>query len=108
VAGADPRLRAWSERHDVPVDAVQRAEVRPAFDAALEYLSTQTGRSTAISAAKMIDYPAGQLQLADESGWRIPLLLCVGFGLVISAAAAPAAVRRLRSSGRSGHRPLER
>jgi putative intracellular protease/amidase len=96
VASVDPHLREWSEQHGVPVDAVQRAEVLPAFDAALEYLSTQTGRMTAVSAAKMIDYPVGQLRLADPAGWRIPLLLCLAIGLSTCAAATPAAVRRLR------------
>jgi hypothetical protein len=84
----------------VPVDAVQPAEARPAFDAALEYLSTQTGRTTAVSAAKMIDYPVGQLRLADQTGSRIPLLLTLGLGLAACAAAAPIAARRLRESRR--------
>ena len=72
MASVDPHLREWSERHDVPVDAVQPADVRPAFDAALEYLSTQTGRMTAVSAAKMIDYPIAQLRLADHAGSASP------------------------------------
>ena len=100
VASVDPHLREWGERHNVPVDAVQRADSRPAFDAALEYLSTQTGRMTAVSAAKMIDYPVAQLRLADHRGWRIPLLLTLGLGLAACAAAAPAAARRLRESRR--------
>jgi putative intracellular protease/amidase len=104
AASADPRLRQWSQRHNVPVDAVQRAGARPAFDAALEYLSTQTGPMTAVSAAKMIDYPVGQLRLAGHAGWRIPLLLCLGIGLAACAAAAPVAARRLRrlSTARRG------
>ena len=94
VAGLDPRLRGWSEQHDVPVEAVQRADARPAFDAALEYLSSQSGRMTAVSAAKMIDYPVGQLRLADHWGLRIPLLLTLGIGLAACAAAVPVAARR--------------
>ena len=96
----DPQLREWSKRHDVPVDAVQAAETRPAFDAALEYLSTQTGRRTAVSAAKMIDYPVGQLRLADHRGSRIPLLLTLGLGLAACAAAVPVTARRQRASRR--------
>jgi len=96
----DPQLREWGERHSVPVDAVQPAEARPAFDAALEYLSTQTGRMTAVSAAKMIDYPVGQLRLADHARSRIPLLLTLGLGLAACAAAAPVAARRVRESRR--------
>jgi putative intracellular protease/amidase len=95
ASSLDPHLREWSERHDLPVDAVHRADSRPAFDAALEYLSTQTGQMTAVSAAKMIDYPVGQLRLADHTGVRIPLLLGLGLGLAACAAAAPAATRRL-------------
>jgi hypothetical protein len=95
VGSVDPQLLAWSERHHVPVDAVQPAEVLPAFDAALEYLSTQTGRMTAVSAAKMIDYPVRQLRLADHTGWRIHVLLCLGLGLATCAAASPVAARRL-------------
>jgi putative intracellular protease/amidase len=107
VPSLDPQLREWSERHNVPIDAVHRADPRPAFDAALEYLSTQTGQTTAVSAAKMIDYPVGQLRLADHTGWRIPLLLALGFGLAACAAAAPAAARRLRESRRNlVQRPL--
>src|SRR4051794_14241787 len=100
ASSLDPHLREWSERHDLPVDAVHGADSRPAFDAALEYLSTQTGQMTAVSAAKMIDYPVGQLRLADHSGVRIPLLLSLGLGLAACAAAAPAATRRLRESRR--------
>jgi hypothetical protein len=92
----DPHLREWSARHNVPVDAVQPGEVLPAFDAALKYLSTQTGRMTAVSAAKMMDYPVGELRLADHSGSRIPLLLTLGLGMTACAAASPAAARRLR------------
>jgi putative intracellular protease/amidase len=100
VASVDPHLREWSERHNLPVDSVQRDDARPAFDAALEYLSTQTGRMTTVSAAKMIDYPVGQLRLADHIGSRIPLLLTLGLGLTACAAAAPVAARRLRESRR--------
>jgi putative intracellular protease/amidase len=93
VSSLDPHLREWSERHDVPVDAIHGADSRAAFDAALEYLSTQTGRRTAVSAAKMIDYPIGHLRLADHSASRIPLLLALGLGLAACAAATPVARR---------------
>jgi putative intracellular protease/amidase len=98
ASGLDPQLRDWSEQRNLPLDAVQGADERPAFDAALEYLSTQTGRTTAIAAAKIIDYPAGQLRLADRTGIRVPLLLTVGLGLAACAATAPVAARRLPGS----------
>jgi putative intracellular protease/amidase len=98
ASSMDPHLRDWSEQRHVPVDAVQGANERPAFDAALEYLSTQTGRTTAVAAAKIIDYPVGQLRLADRTGIRVPLLLALGLGSAACAAAAPVAARRLRGS----------
>jgi hypothetical protein len=98
ASSLDPQLRDWSEQRNLPLDAVQGADERPAFDAALEYLSTQTGRTTAVAAAKIIDYPDGQLRLADRTGIRVPLLLALGLGLAACAAAAPVAARRLRGS----------
>jgi putative intracellular protease/amidase len=100
VSSLDPHLREWSERHNLPVDAVQHADERPAFDAALEYLSTQTGRMTAVSAAKMIDYPVAQLRLTGHLGPRIPLLLALGLSLAACASGGPVAARRLRESRR--------
>ena len=98
ASSLDPQLRDWSEQRNLPLDAVQGADERPAFDAALEYLSTQTGRTTAVAAAKIIDYPDRQLRLADRTGIRVPLLLAVGLGLAACAGAAPVAARRLRGS----------
>jgi putative intracellular protease/amidase len=93
----DPALRAWADRHDVRVDAIRGPGAASGFDGALEYLATHAGRATAVSAAKMIDYPTNQLRLTDGAGSaRIPLLLGLGAALVASAAAAPALGRRAR------------
>jgi hypothetical protein len=75
-ADLDPTLRAWADGHHVPVDAVHGLGAAPGFDGALEYLSSRAGRATAVSAAKMIDYPTTRLRLADTGGGvRIPALL---------------------------------
>ena len=93
----DPALRAWADQHHVRVDAIHGPGAASGFDGALEYLATHAGRATAVSAAKMIDYPTTQLRLTDGAGSaRIPLLLGLGAALVAAAAAAPALVRRAR------------
>ncbi|GAA5027954.1 DJ-1/PfpI family protein [Terrabacter aeriphilus] len=99
IAGLDPALRAWAEKNRVPVDAVHGSGRSPGFDGALQYLSAHAGRAAALSAAKMMDYPATQLRLEDAgSGVRIPVLLVFGLLLVATAAAAPTVVRRARTS----------
>jgi putative intracellular protease/amidase len=98
----DPTLRAWANRHHVPVDAVHGAGNSPGFDGALEYLSSHAGRATAVSAAKMIDYPTTQLRLEGEAGLRIPMLLSLGLALVAAAAAAPTLACKVRRRSVSG------
>lgn len=95
----NPALRAWANRHHVRVDAVHGAGNSPGFDGALQYLSRHAGRATAVSAAKMIDYPSAQLRLDDaDGGGRIWLLLGLGLALVAAAAALPTMLRRARRS----------
>jgi hypothetical protein len=102
TATLDPTLRAWAGSHHVVVDAVHGRGASPGFDGALEYLASRTGRATAVSAAKMIDYPTTRLRLDDSTaGVRIPLLLAMGLALVAVAACLPALVRRQRSGPRS-------
>jgi hypothetical protein len=100
-ADLDPTLRAWADGHHVPVDAVHELGAAPGFDGALEYLSSRAGRATAVSAAKMIDYPTTRLRLADTGGdVRIPALLALGLALAALAAALPGRLRRTRPSRR--------
>jgi hypothetical protein len=100
-ADLDPTLRAWADGHHVPVDAVHELGAAPGFDGALEYLSSRAGRATAVSAAKMIDYPTTRLRLADTGGGvRIPALLALGLALAALAAALPGRLRRTRPSRR--------
>jgi hypothetical protein len=100
-ADLDPTLRAWADGHHVPVDAVHGLGAAPGFDGALEYLSSRAGRATAVSAAKMIDYPTTRLRLADTGGdVRIPALLALGLALAALAAALPGRLRRTRPSRR--------
>jgi putative intracellular protease/amidase len=103
TAGLDPTLRAWSGRHHVPVDAVHGSGAAPGFDGALEYLASHAGRATAVSAAKMIDYPTTQLRLHDTGGdARIPVLLVLGLALVGGVAGLPGLFRRARRDPPSG------
>ena len=97
TADLDPALRAWATRRHVPVDAVHGPDSAPGFEGALQYLSRHADRATAVSAAKMIDYPSAQLDLDDTGGGvRIPLLMALELTLVAVGAALPALVRRAR------------
>lgn len=101
TANLDPALREWATRHRVPVDAIHGPGAAPGFDGALEYLATHAGPATALSAAKMIDYPTTQLRLRNgTASARIPLLLGLGFALAGAAAAAPILTRRTRRTRR--------
>jgi hypothetical protein len=102
TAALDPTLRAWAGGHHVPVDAVHGPGAASGFDGALDYLASHAGRATAVSAAKMIDYPTTRLRLGDSGGGvRIPLLLTLGLALVAVAASLPAVARMARNGWRS-------
>lgn len=96
TATLDPTLKAWADRHDVPVDAVHGRDASQGFDGALEYLAAHAGRQTAVSAAKMIDYPTAHLRLEGEAGSRIPMLVGLGLSLIVAAAGLPTMLRRAR------------
>ncbi|MDX6325480.1 MAG: hypothetical protein QOK15_1834 [Nocardioidaceae bacterium] len=90
-----PEVQGWGERRGIPVDAFHGPDGDVGFDGALEYLAATDGRPTALSAAKMIDYPTAQLRLAGGgSGTRVPILLglvlamSLGVGGLITALAA--------------------
>ncbi len=102
TADLDPTLRAWATRHHVPVDAVHGPGKSPGFDGALEYLAAHEGSATAVSAAKMIDYPTTELRLEGGAGSRIAMLLGLAVALVGAAAGAPALLRGARRRSVSG------
>ncbi|MCX6499491.1 MAG: DJ-1/PfpI family protein [Arthrobacter sp.] len=90
----DPQLRDWSTSRNVPVEAVAGADGTLGFDGALEYLARQTNRATALSAAKMIDYPSGHLNLpAGGTALRVPVLLAFGLLFAILTGSLPASIR---------------
>ncbi|MGY2744363.1 DJ-1/PfpI family protein [Arthrobacter sp. UYCu723] len=92
----DPQLRDWAASRDVSVDAFAGADGVLGFDGALDYLARHTDRATALSAAKMIDYPAAHLNLpAGEASVRVPVLLALGLLLAILAGLLPAIIRML-------------
>ena len=99
----DPQLRDWAVSRNVSVDAFAGADGVLGFDGALEYLARHADRATALSAAKMIDYPAAQLNLpAGETSVRVPVLLAIGLMLAIVAGSIPAIMRtamRRRAEG---------
>ncbi|KRE55612.1 DJ-1/PfpI family protein [Phycicoccus sp. Soil748] len=95
----DPTLKGWATRHHVPVDAIHAGGNSPGFDGALQYLASHSGRATAVSAAKMIDYPSAHLRLVDTGGEvRLPLLVALGLALATGAAALPTLLRKTRRS----------
>jgi transcriptional regulator GlxA family with amidase domain len=103
TAGA-AQLRDWADQQGLPVDTMRGARADDGFDAALEYLSATAGHATAVSAAKMIDYPTADLDLGDgTAGPRVPLLALLG--LVVAAAVGflptvtRGALRRRRTAG---------
>lgn len=90
----DPEVRAWAASRDVPVDAIRGAGGVLGFDGAIEYLARHTDRATALSAAKMIDYPTAHLDLpAGGTSVRVPVLLAAGVLLAILVGSLPAIIR---------------
>jgi transcriptional regulator GlxA family with amidase domain len=99
----NPQLRDWAESRNVPADAFAGADGVLGFDGALEYLAQHTDRATALSAAKMIDYPTAHLDLpAGGTYTRVPVLIVLGLLLAILIGALPAVIRtaiRRRAQG---------
>jgi putative intracellular protease/amidase len=99
----NPQLRDWAESRNVPVDAFAGADGVLGFDGALEYLAQHTDRATAVSAAKMIDYPTAHLDLpAGGTYARVPVLIVLGLLLAILIGALPVVTRtaiRRRAEG---------
>lgn len=99
TAGLEPGVQAWGAGRHVPVDAVHATA--PGFDGALQYLASRAGRTNAVSAGKMLDYPTSHLHLDGYPGPRVPALLALGLALGATAAAVPTLVRRARRTRRS-------
>jgi putative intracellular protease/amidase len=92
----DPQLRDWAASRNVPVDALRGTDGMLGFDGALEYLARHTDRATALSAAKMIDYPTAHLKLpSGGTPARVPVLIALGLLLAILAGSLPAIIRTL-------------
>lgn len=71
------------------------------FDGALEYLADTSGKTTARSAAKMIDYPVSGLALGSKPGSaRTPVLAGAAVLLAIGVGFVPTLVRRSRRHSR--------
>jgi putative intracellular protease/amidase len=105
VAAVDPRLREWAGGRGLAVEPLRGPGGERGFDAALQDLAAHDGRAAALSAAKMIDYPADRLP-ATGSGhsWRAPVLLGLSVLLAVGVGLLPTALRRTvrRSRGRRG------
>ncbi|MET3922728.1 DJ-1/PfpI family protein [Arthrobacter sp. UYEF20] len=99
----DPQLRDWAASRNVPVDAFAGAGGVLGFDGAIEYLAQHADRATALSAAKMIDYPTAHLNLpAGGTSVRVPVLFALGLLLAILVGSLPAIIRtaiRRRAQG---------
>lgn len=97
-------LRRWSAAREVSVEPLRSSQGELGFDAALEDLGAHAGRSTALAAAKVIDYPADHLHLAAERRrWRIPALAAAALLLALGVGVLTAAARR--DDGLSGRAP---
>jgi hypothetical protein len=103
-ADIDPQLRGWAASRNIPVDAFAGAGGVLGFDGAITYLAQHTDRTTAVSAAKMIDYPTAHLNLpAGDASGRVPGLIALGLLLATLIGSIPAVFRsaiRRRREGR--------
>ncbi len=100
VGGA--RLRHWAAHQGLPVDALRGPGGGTGFDGSLEYLSATTSRATAVSAAKMIDYPTSTLHLAERGeGLRVPVLVTLGLLLTVAVGTLPTLARRASLTSRT-------
>ncbi|MGA7204360.1 MAG: DJ-1/PfpI family protein [Specibacter sp.] len=90
----EPHLRDWASSRNVPVEALAGSGGVLGFDGALDYLAQHTDRTTALSAAKMIDYPTAHLNLpTGGTNIRVPILLALGLLLAVLIGALPAIIR---------------
>jgi putative intracellular protease/amidase len=94
-AAHDSGLLSWARSRQLTPTALIQSPERAAFDVALEELAGHAGNATAITTAKFIDYPTGQLHLdANATDTRSTWLLFLTAVLAASAGALPSLVRR--------------
>ncbi|MEO6310081.1 MAG: DJ-1/PfpI family protein [Leifsonia sp.] len=100
VSSVDPHLAGWAKARGIPVDALHGPTGATGFDGALEYFAAHTNRGTAMSAAKMIDYPTAGLELAaGGSALRAPIILVLSILVSVGVGMLPTIIRRVRRRG---------
>ena len=96
------RLLTLADREAPDADVVLRPGIRgpsgrAGFDGALEHLARTEGAATARTAAKMIDYPTGDLELGQANGsGRTQVLATAAVTLAALMGLAPVFLRRRR------------
>jgi hypothetical protein len=104
LTAVDPRMRAWADRQQVPVEPLASSsgtggtrDGSGGFSAALQNLASHSDAATTTATAKMIGYPTSDLDLAgDHRAWR-PVMLGVGaIAIAILMGRVPALLRRHR------------
>jgi putative intracellular protease/amidase len=103
-ADVDPQLREWADDRDLDVEALGVASgpgegsgSGGGFNAALQNLADHTGATTARSTAKMIGYPATEVDLHEgRQPVRTVLLAFAGLALAVLVGRAPVSIVRGR------------
>lgn len=97
VNSIDPQLAEWAKARNIAADALHGPTGATGFDGALEDLAAHTNRGTAISAAKMIDYPTAGLELAAGGpALRAPILLLLSLLFSVGVGLIPTMMRRVK------------
>jgi putative intracellular protease/amidase len=98
AARVDPRLRRWADTQNVNIEPLRSTTGQTGFDAALEDLAAHTSKASALAVAKMIDYPAGHLDLTStRPQWRPHAMLLTSLALATGIGLLPYAIlKRLR------------
>jgi putative intracellular protease/amidase len=95
LSAVDAELRTWAAEQDLAVEPLHGPAGELGFDAALQDLAAHAGRSIAVTAAKMLDYPAPKLPDSSPAfSPRAPLLLALSVLLAIGVGLLPTAFRR--------------
>jgi putative intracellular protease/amidase len=106
TAGVDPRLRSWALERRLTAQPLSGPSGELGFDAALSDLAAHAGRAAALTAAKMIDYPADRLpDTASGHSERAPVLLGLSVLLAVGVGLLPTTLRRALRRYRSRRGP---